>query len=344
LNRDGLLELLPRFRGKRILVVGDLFLDEYLVGRPSRISREAPVLVLEYEKRFCLPGGAANPARNIQSLGGEALMVGVVGEDDNGDELRDLLRSTGTCTDGIIVDPSRPTITKTRILARDGNIIRQQVVRLDRFSRSPLDSGVVASVIGYLGDRIAEVDAVLLSDYRSGVITDDVIEACRELARRARRLLTVDSQGDLLRFSQFGLVKCNQSEAEASLGEPLESEESFESACRRLLAQLGARTVVITRGGNGMSLMQAEGSYVHIPVANRSEVFDVTGAGDTAIAVLTLALASEAPPVASAHLANYAAGLVIRKMGNATTTVNELRETIASSHFPRHDPDQDFLR
>jgi rfaE bifunctional protein kinase chain/domain len=326
------------------MVVGDLFLDEYLVGRPSRISREAPVLVLEYEKRFCLPGGGTNPARNLQSLGVETLMVGVVGEDENGVELRGLLSSAGICTDGVIVDASRPTITKTRILAHDGNIVRQQVVRLDRFSRAPLDSAITGKIIDYVERRIEDVDAILLSDYKSGVIASELIDACHNLTHRHNKLLTVDSQGDLLRFREFGLVKSNQAEAEATLGMTLDSDEGFTSACRELLAKLDARVVVITRGGSGMSMMEAGGPHIHIPVANRSEVFDVTGAGDTAIAVLTAALTARATPEAAAHLANYAAGLVVRKIGNATTTVDELRETIVSSQFPRVDPDQDFMR
>ncbi len=344
MNRDELLEILPRLKGKRVIVVGDLFLDEYLVGRPARISREAPVLVLEYEKRFCLPGGGTNPARSLQALNSEAVLVGVVGDDPNGVELRELLSSSGIRTDGVIVDPSRPTVTKTRILAQDGNIIRQQVVRLDRFSRSSLDSSVVGKLVDYLEGSVEIADAILLSDYKSGVITPEVIAACGDLARRHKKLLTVDSQGDLLRFKEFGLVKSNQSEAEATLGRVLDSEESFRSACQQILGELGARIVVITRGGNGMSMMVSGGAYVHIPVVNRSEVFDVTGAGDTAIAVLTVALAAGARPMVAAHLANYAAGLVVRKIGNATASVDEMRETIASSQFPRVDPEQDSLK
>jgi rfaE bifunctional protein kinase chain/domain len=338
------LEVLPRFAGKRILVVGDLFLDEYLVGRPTRISREAPVLVLEFEKRFCLPGGGTNPARNLQALGVEAHMVGIVGKDDGGAELRKLLGAAGICTEGVVVDPSRPTITKTRILAQDGSIVRQQVVRVDRLSREPLMRETTSRLISYLEDQIDRIDAILLSDYKSGVVTDELIDACRDLTTSHNKLLTVDSQGDLYRFRGFGLVKSNQAEAEATLGVSLDSEDSFRFACERLLADLGACVVVITRGGSGLSIMEAGGPHIHIPVANRSEVFDVVGAGDTAIAVLTVALVAGARPVVAAHLANYAAGLVVRKVGNATTSIEELREAITTSQFPRVDPDQDFLK
>lgn len=342
MNRNRLLEILPRFQGKRLLVVGDLFLDEYLVGRPARISREAPVLILEYDRRFALPGGGTNPARNLQSLGAEVQMVGVVGDDDAGVELRGVLDGVGISTHGVVVDRSRPTITKTRILAHDSSIIRQQVVRMDRLSRKPLDPPVVKALVDYLEATIQGVDAVLVSDYKSGVVTPEVVEVCRRVSHRHEKLLTVDSQGDLHRFGGFGLVKANQAEAEATLGSALDCDEAFDSACRHLLTDLKAHMVVITRGANGMSLMVEGGQHTHIPVANRSEVFDVTGAGDTAIAVLTLALAGKARPTVAAHLANYAAGLVVRKMGNATTTVEEMRETITSSEFPRVDPEQDL--
>ena len=344
MNRNRLLEILPSFEGKRVLVVGDLVLDEYLVGRPTRISREAPVLILEYEKRFALPGGGTNPARNVASLGGQALMAGVVGNDEAGVELRDLLRAAGVRTDGVVVDSSRLTVTKTRILAHGNHIVRQQVVRMDRLSRQPVDSDSVQRLVEYLEQTVPEVDAVLLSDYKSGVITPEVIDVCRRLASQHRKLLTVDSQGDLHRFHGFGLVKANQGEVEATLGETLDGEESFATACKRLLGQLAAAVVMITRGADGMSVMETGGRHTHIPVANRSEVFDVTGAGDTAVAVATLALAAGARPVVAAHLANYAAGLVVRKIGNATTTVEEMRGAVTSSQLPRVDPEQDLPR
>lgn len=344
LDRERLLDALSVFDGKRVLVVGDLFLDEYIAGRPTRISREAPVLVLEHERRFCLPGGGTNPARNLRALGVAADMVGVVGDDQNGAELLDLLRAAAISVDGVVTDPARPTVTKTRILAQDGNMVRQQVVRVDRLSREPIGAGVIGRLTRYLEAEVPRVDAVLVSDYKSGVVAPEIIDACRTLAARHRKLLTVDSQGDLFRFKDFSLVKCNQAEAEATLQVSLESDSDFEKACRTVLGELNAGMVVITRGSNGLSLMERGGRHVHLPVANRSEVFDVTGAGDTAIAVLTVALAGGAEPVVAAQLANYAAGLVVRKIGNATTSREELGEAIASSQFPRVDPEQDFLK
>jgi len=342
LNRNRLLEILPGFQDKRVLVVGDLFLDEYLVGKPTRISREAPVLILEFEKRYALPGGGTNPARNLCSLGAEALMVGIVGEDDAGAELRFLLESAGVRTDGIVEDRDQATITKTRILAHSTDIVRQQVVRLDRLPRSIPNPETVQRLVEFLEDQVPNVDAVLLSDYKSGVVSPRVVDACYRLATKHQKLLTVDSQGDLHRFKGFGLVKANQAETAATLGCDLECDEAFDDACRRLLDNLGARIVMITRGANGMSVMESGGRPTHIPVANRSEVFDVTGAGDTTIAVATLALAAGAGAEVAAHLSNYAAGLVVRKIGNATTTIEEMREVIVSSQFPRVDPEQEL--
>ncbi len=344
MNRNRLLEVLPRLPGKRILVVGDLFLDEYLTGRPTRLSREAPIPVLEFTRRFALPGGGSNPARNLQSLGAEALMVGVVGNDDAGVELRGLLEAAGVHTEGVVVDPDRATITKTRILSHGDSMVRHQVARIDRLPRGPVHEAAMALLVRHLEGAFGQVDAVLLSDYKGGVVTCEVVEECRRLSRRHNTLLTVDSQGDLQLFKGFGLVKANQKDTQAALGHALDSEEDFEAACRQLLADLGACVVLITRGADGMSMMAEGGRYVRIPVANRSEVFDVTGAGDTAIAVVTLALAAGARPEVAAHLANYAAGLVVRKIGNATTTIEELRETITSSQFPRVDPEQDLLQ
>ncbi len=340
MNRNRLLEVLPRFPGKKVLVVGDLFLDEYLVGRPTRLSREAPIAVLEYVRRFAVPGGGTNPAINLRALGAEALMIGVVGDDEAGAELRRLLTAAGVRTEGIVGDPGRTTVTKTRILAHGEGLVHHQVARIDRLPKGPIPPRAMATLVEHLETTVPEADAVLLSDYKNGVIVPEIVEVCRRLAHQHDKLLTVDSQGDLFRFRGFGLVKANKKDTEATLGEELDSEDAFAAACRRLLEELDACAVVITRGADGMSVMQAGGAHIHIPVANRSEVFDVTGAGDTAIAVLTLAMTAGARPAVAAHLANYAAGLVVRKIGNATTTVEEMQETIATSQFPRVDPEQ----
>ncbi|MDA8189550.1 MAG: bifunctional ADP-heptose synthase [Dehalococcoidales bacterium] len=331
MDKSSLIDLVGEFAGKRILVIGDVFLDQYVVGRATRLSREAPVPILEFDRQFSLPGAAANPANNIQTLGGQAIIVGVVGDDEPGIVLKEQLRATGIDVSGIIVDPSRPTTTKTRVVAEDGTRIRQQIVRIDRLDRREMDGNVLKQLLSYIERTIETVHAVLVSDYKSGLVCKQLVDVCLEMARRSGKLLTADSQGDLQKFAGYALVKCNQAEAEARFHEPLAGETSLEAAANLLLKDLRVGAVVITRGGDGMSVADATG-YAHIPVANRSEVFDVTGAGDTVIAVLTLALAAEGSLLEAAHLSNFAAGLVVRRLGNATTSPEELRQAIKS--FP----------
>lgn len=324
MDKLGLLASLPKLVGKRVVVVGDLFLDDYIVGRAVRLSREAPVPVLEFTRRFHLPGGGANPAVNIQALGGRALQVGVVGDDEEGRVLLEGLRERGIGTDGVVVDPGRPTTVKTRVVAEGTLVFPQQLVRIDRQDVRPVGKEMETRMAEYLSAVVPTVDAVLLSDYRSGVIGGAIARFAHRIAQASNRPITVDSQGDLDKYRGFTLVKCNRREAEAALGYPLHTEGDRRKAGEELLSRLGAGAVLITLSEEGMCLCQSEGAVALIPAANRSEVFDVTGAGDTAIAVATLALAAGLDMLAAAKLANYAAGLVIRKLGNATATVEEL--------------------
>ena len=324
MDKSKLLQSLPKLTGRHILVVGDIFLDEYISGRATRLSREAPIPVLEFTGRRYLPGGAANPANNIVALGSQAEQVGVIGQDEAGQTLLARLREAGIGTEGVVTDPSRPTTTKTRIVAQGSLRFPQQLARIDRLDRRPLDEGVEREVVARLRALAPQADAILVSDYRTGLVTPAVVEACLELAKEHHKLITVDSQGGLHKFKGFHLIKCNHHEAEAVLGHPLRSEEDFKGALERFLEELSARAVLITRGPEGMSLLGRGQPYAHIPAANVSEVFDVTGAGDTVIAVATLALAAGLDLLSAAHLANYAAGLVVRRLGNATATQEEL--------------------
>ncbi len=323
-DKARLFGLLPKLRGRRVMVLGDLFLDEYIVGRATRLSREAPIPVLEFTRRFHLPGGGANPAHNIQSLEGSAQQVGVIGQDEAGEKLLRSLEGIGIDTDGVVVDPSHSTTTKMRVVAEGTLVFPQQVARIDRLDPKPIERAIEEKMISYLEINIPQADAVLLSDYRAGVVTEGIVAASLDLARRFHKLITVDSQGDLHKYRHFDLVKCNRREAEVTLGYPLEGEKDFQRAGEDFLEKLEIGIVLITRGGEGMSLAGQDGLYLHLPAANLSEVFDVTGAGDTVIAVATLAMAAGIDLVEAAHLANYAAGLVVRKLGNATATQEEL--------------------
>ncbi|HJX37339.1 MAG TPA: bifunctional ADP-heptose synthase [Anaerolineae bacterium] len=332
IEKEALLAALPKLRGLDVLVLGDLVLDEYVVGRATRLSREAPVPVLEFLRRFFLPGGAANPAQNISALRSTAHQVGVVGDDDSGRELVNHLQRAGIRTDGLVVDRSRPTTTKTRILAEGTLVFPQQLARIDQAQHSPLGQDSVSQLVTHLGEEGARVDALLISDYKMGVVNEQTIAAALRVCRERRIILTVDSQGDLLKFRGFDVVKCNRREAEALLGRELRKDSDYEEAGASLLADLGSAAVILTRGDEGMSLVSEGGGNFHIPAANRSEVFDVTGAGDTVIAVVTLALAAGLEIVEAALLANYAAGLVVRKLGNATPSEEELGWAI--EHWP----------
>ncbi|MFQ5811571.1 MAG: bifunctional heptose 7-phosphate kinase/heptose 1-phosphate adenyltransferase [Anaerolineae bacterium] len=319
-----LLQSLPKLAGRRVLVVGDIFLDEYITGQATRLSREAPIPVLEFAGRRYVPGGAANPSNNIVALGGLAYQVGVIGDDEAGRTLLVRLREAGIDTAAVVTDPGRPTTTKTRIVAQGSLRFPQQLARIDHLDRRPVAGEVEQAIAAHLEALIPQVDAVLISDYRTGVASEAVVAAALKLARQHGKLATVDSQGNLHKFAGFDLVKCNQREAEAVLGRTLSSEDDFQGAQQQLLADLEIQAILITRGPQGMSLLGRDQPYAHIPAANVSEVFDVTGAGDTVIAVATLALAAGLDLLSAAHLANYAAGLVVRKLGNATATPEEL--------------------
>ncbi|MBX6342134.1 MAG: D-beta-D-heptose 7-phosphate kinase [Thermomicrobiaceae bacterium] len=313
--------LLASIPGTKVLVVGDLYLDHYIFGEPARVSREAPIMVLEERRREDRLGGGTAPALAIAALGGEVWQAGVVGNDEEGRRLCAMLRERGVRVDGVLTDPTRPTTTKIRIVAEGHfNVFPQQVARVDRQVRRPIDGAIARSLAAFIEALAPSVDAVLLSDYRSGVIVPEVIEA----ARRSGRLATVDSQGALADFRGLGLVKCNQAEAAAYLGDGL---EEADGRCRRLVElreRLECERLVVTLGPAGAALVTADGSYVEVPPLIRRQVFDVTGAGDTVIAVMTAALAAGADSLSALRLSQVAAGLVIAKWGNAQATREEI--------------------
>ncbi len=325
MNLNPLVDALIR---RTILAVGDVFLDDYLVGRAERISREAPVPVLDFRARRQVPGGGANPAMNLAALGVTVCQIGVVGDDPEGSVLRELFASAGVDASGVITDSTRPTITKLRVMAEGELRFPQQLARVDRQSREPLAGPLQARLVVEL-QRLASAHdpaAILFSDYRAGLITPALIDAARKIAGERGLLLTADTQGSLDKYHDFSLLKCNRAEAESYLGKPLVSERDFEVTLTELNEKLNVDVMLITRGAQGMSLGLKGRGHVHLPATNATEVYDVTGAGDTVIAVATLACASGADPVEAAQLANIAAGLVVRRWGNAVVTREELGE------------------
>lgn len=320
--------LIPQLAGRHVLVLGDVTLDEYLFGRPTRLSREAPVPVLELAQRRLILGGAANPARNIVALGSSAVQVGIVGNDREGQQLRAVAQRDGISADGLITVGGRPTTLKTRILAHEAPRLPQQVARLDRLDRRPLDSGDEQRILAMLEQHIPQVDAVLCSDYQMGLLSPTVVDTVRSLCRRHNILLTVDAQGNTQYYRGVDLFRCNDREASLALGRILDTEEDFRAGVAELLAMLQTRLLIVTRGPDGLSLQGEATPYTHLPAVQVSEVYDTTGAGDTFIAVVTLALAAGLAPLDAARLANTAAALVVRKLGNAVVSPAELAQAL----------------
>jgi rfaE bifunctional protein kinase chain/domain len=326
-----LLSWIPKLAGLNILVIGDVILDEYLIGNATRLSREAPVPVLEFESRQLIPGGAANPAANIVALGSTAVQVGIVGSDAEATALRQVLQVRGIETSSLVVDGGRPTTVKTRVMAQMGLRFPQQVARLDRISREPLSSGAERQIRALIQNCVTNVDAILFSDYHIGLVTPALVDTVRLLAAECPQppLLTADAQGQLDKYAGFGLVKCNADEARAYLRRDLSSNADFEQAAVELCTSLGlTRCMVITRGASGATLGMSSGDAVHCPAPTITDVYDTVGAGDTTVAVLTLALAAGASPEDATQLANYASGLVVRRVGNYAPSADELREAI----------------
>jgi rfaE bifunctional protein kinase chain/domain len=316
------------FGGVRVLVVGDLILDKYTIGKPTRISREAPIAVLEHVRDYVVPGGGTSPACTIASLGGYAQLAGVIGDDEPGRELKAELALHKVHTGGIVTDPSRPTITKRRIVAQVTSSMLQQVARIDHIDRTPISGDTEAALIEAIEAQLPACQAVLVSNYKSGTLTPTVVGHIREMANVQGKILAVDSQGDLALFHGFGIVKCNQAEAEEALRRPFAAEADFVDGMSGLIESLDVGAVIVTRSAEGMSVLTRTGAYCHIPVTNTSEVFDVTGAGDTVIAIVTLAVAAGSDLFDAARLANYGAGVVVRKWGNAVLKPDELLEAI----------------
>lgn len=323
---ERLTPFVDRLAGQRVLVLGDVMLDEYLTGKATRLSREAPVPVLEFESRQWIAGGAANPAANIAALGSYAVQVGLVGTDAEAGILRDVLAEKGIHAGTLISDPTRPTTVKTRIMAQMGLRFPQQLARVDRLSREPISDDVQAQLCDSLVEQVRGVDAVLLSDYHGGLLTPSLVEAVRDMAAGANVLLTADAQGELDKYRGFTLVKCNADEARDYLRRDIRTDEAFAEAAAELCQRLDLRGgMIITRGAKGATLAQCEGEVVHCPAPVVSDVYDTVGAGDTTIAVLTLAIAAGASYTDATLLANYASGLVVRRVGNYTPSPDELR-------------------
>jgi rfaE bifunctional protein kinase chain/domain len=327
-----LLNHIAQLENRKIMVVGDMVADVYLEGKISRISREAPVLILEHTQENVVPGGASNVVHNAATLCGNVYAVGIVGQDYAGQELVRILQEKKAETAGLLVDHNRPTITKTRIMAGGQATVRQQIVRIDKEKKEALDVPMEEAVKEYITAHLVDMDGVVISDYGSNTITSKLIRHIIDSCRKKAIPCIVDSRYNIMEYNGVTVVKQNESEAAAAVGYDIVDQNTLLSAGTTILERLNAKAVLITRGPDGMTLFEQSGSITHIPVINKSEVYDVTGAGDTVVATMILALAAGAPYEEAARLSNFAAGIVVKKPGTATTTLTELREAIGE-HF-----------
>lgn len=316
--------VVERLRGHRVLVIGDLMIDEYLRGEVHRVSPEAPVPVLDLRATDHVLGGAANTAHNLARLGATVTVAGAVGDDAGAGILADALRSAGI-TARLTVDPTRPTTRKTRVVAGG-----HQIVRIDAERRAPLDGPALADLLAVIGDAIADADAVVLSDYAKGVITGDVtaraIAACQ---RRAVPLVVDPKRRDFAIYRGATVLTPNLHELEAACGHPVADLAAIDRAAAALAAHLDDTALLVTRGADGMTLYQRGARGHHVPAAAR-EVFDVTGAGDTVVAALTLALAAALPLPDAMDLASVAAAIAVSRRGTATVEPDELAAALAA--------------
>lgn len=325
-NTQKLLGIIKKFTRARILIIGDIMLDEFVWGKVSRISPEAPVPVVEVTKEDIMFGGAANVLQNISALGGHGMLLGVIGNDYNGERMLEMLREKDYSTEGILIDPFRPTSIKTRVIAQ-----HQQVVRFDRETKDELSKKTFSGMIEFLRTRLREFDAVIVSDYGKGLINRDVITTILEHKKRNGITVSVDPKIRNFRFYKgVTVITPNQKEAEEACGFEIDSPQALVKAGMQILKRYETDAILITRGEHGMSLFQKDGGIKHIPTVAK-EIYDVTGAGDTVISTLSLALAAKAPWIDACIISNHAAGIVVGKVGTATASRKELETSIRNN-------------
>lgn len=327
-----LLGYIRRFPKARICVIGDMTADVYVYGKPYRLSREAPVIVVRYDGEELIPGGAANTVNNLLDLGAQVYPVGILGNDRSGSRLFSLLGAKCLHMDGVQLDPDYQTIMKTRILAGDDNTTKQQVLRVDRDIAQQLTDEQQQRIVQYL-ERIAEdIDACIVSDYGYGMFTGRVLACLRHIAKK--KILVVDSRYHMKDFRDVTIVTPNRAEAEQITGIEISDERSLCRAGAKLLKTVKPQAALITLGNKGMALFEQDARPLHIPVVGSDTISDVTGAGDTVAALIALAMSAGAAAADAARLATYAASIVVMKPGTATLTRDELTAAVrAHAHI-----------
>jgi len=326
-------EIIDRYNEVKIAVIGDIVADIYIYGKPFKLSREAPVLVVRHDGEKVLPGSAGNTIHNLSRLGVRVFPLVVVGDDEAGRLLSSRLSAMNIDREGIIVVEGRSTTTKTRIMAGDDHTSKQQVIRIDREIRESLPEKVGKRMMGYL-DRIAtQVDALIVSDYGYNLITPTLLERIKAIS--ANKAVVVDSRYRLHLFSGFTAITPNESEAEAISQSSIANGKDAIRVGKRLVEELDLKAVLITRGNSGMVLVERSGGTSEIPICGSDDITDVTGAGDTVTAVFTLSLAAGASFYEAARLSNYAGAVVVMKSGTATASPEELIHVIEQEYKTR---------
>ncbi|MBL7661129.1 D-glycero-beta-D-manno-heptose-7-phosphate kinase [bacterium] len=322
-KRNELLEIVARMEGKRVLVIGDLILDHYIWGAADRVSPEAPVLVVHVRTEDFRAGGAGNVVQNLIELGAKVSVCGVIGADSFGADLIQKLSSRGVDTQGVIKDPSRETIRKTRVIAQS-----QQIVRVDRESTDQIGAATEKQILDFVRAHSAHVDAIIISDYAKGVITSKLFELFAAL----KPVIVVDpKQANFSIYKNATIIKPNRSEAQLASGMKIKTIEDAYRAGKKLLEIWPCQTVLITLGDQGVAMISRDGQTIHVPTKTR-EVYDVSGAGDTVSAVFTLALATGANLTQAAELANHAASVVVGEVGTVPITKGQLITELNEDH------------
>lgn len=330
-EEERLTSIVERFAQRKIVVVGDLVADQFLYGEISRVSREAPVFILRHERTETVPGGAANCAVNLASLGASVALVGIIGDDEQGKALLENLARAQVSCDSVQIVSNTRTTTKVRILAGQAHSTRQQVIRVDYESEPPVDESVHRKLRERLRAESSDADALIISDYNYGVADEAISEIAREVLRARSIPVLVDSRFRLSSFSGFTSATPNEDEAEQLLDRKLTDRVEVEEAGLLLRERLGLSALLITRGGRGMMLFEEGRGALQLEAVGASEPVDGTGAGDTVIAAYALALASGATFADAARLANHAGGLVVMKRGTASVSSAELLSSIGES-------------
>lgn len=333
-NKEELISKLDNLSKPSVLVIGDMAIDEMVYGNTDRMSREAPVLILRHYNTKIILGAASNAANNIAALnGGKVSVIGTYGDDYYAPILIDTFKKSGINTEYMVKDKDRTTTVKTRISGSCSQSVTQQIVRIDRETIDPLSKKTEDKIIEKMEKAIPKHDAVILSDYNIGLLTDNIIKKAIELCKKYNKIIVVDSQKDLDRFQGVTSMTPNQPDSEKFVGFSIINEETLKKAGDEMLKKTNAESALITLGGDGMALFEKDGNFVKVPVFNKTDVFDVTGAGDTVVAAFTLAMAAGFTKKEAAVIGNLAASIVIRYFGCATTTVSVLKSMLQKMDF-----------